>query len=127
MSSEPVVKVIGTGTSGAIPIEGIAGGVAQPVTIDDGQTVTEYNVSLTNANQEYFQALPASCRKVIFRCRQHVEIRYAWVTGKVAGPTTPYQVLKAGADYGLDGIKSSGTLYWASAVGGQVIEMEVWS
>ena len=90
-------------------------------------TVTEYNITLTNAGQEYSQALPANCRKVIFRCRTNVEIRYAWVTGKVAGPTAPYQTLKAGADYGLDGIKSSGTLYWASAVGGPVIEMEVWS
>ncbi len=91
-------------------------------------TVTEYNVPLTNANQEYSQALPANCRKLTFRCRRAVEIRYAWVVGKVAGSTAPYQTLKAGANNSIDGIKLAGaTIYFACSGGNEVVEMEAWS
>lgn len=90
-------------------------------------TPTEYNVTLTNANQEYSQALPTGARKVIFRCRSVAECRYAWVTGKVAGPTAPYQTLKSGAEYATDGVNLTGkTLYLASATAGVVVEIEVW-
>lgn len=91
-------------------------------------TVTEYNLTLTNANTEYSQALPANCRKVIFRCRTEYDVRYAWVTGKVATPTAPYQTLKAGAEYGIDDVKlASSTLYFASSTAGVIIEIEAWS
>ena len=94
----------------------------------DCATIAEYNVTLTNANTEYSQALPANCRKLILRCRTAYDIRYAWATGKVATPTAPYQTLRASAEYALDGIKvASGIIYLASATAGVVIEMEAWS
>ena len=91
-------------------------------------TVAEYNVTLTTANTEYSQALPANCRKVVFRCRTAFDVRYAWVTGKVATPTAPYQTLRASAEYAIDGIKlAAGTVYLASATAAVVVEMEAWS
>ena len=103
-----------------------ADGVVLPA-VPEVTTVAEYNITLTNANTEYSQALPANCRKVTFRCRTLAECRYAWITGKVATPAAPWQTLKAAADYGVDGIKSGGTLYFASATAGVVIEVEAWS
>ena len=116
--------------SGGLKVEGVAGGIAQPVSDAalDCAAVAEYNVTLTNANMEYSQALPANARKVIFRCRTADTVRYAWATGKVATPTVPYQTLRASAEYALDGIKvASGIIYLASATAGVVIEMEAWS
>jgi hypothetical protein len=90
-------------------------------------TPIEYNVTLTLANTEYSQALPAGTRKVVFRCRSAADVRYAWVTGKVAGLTAPYQTLKTGAEYATDGINLTGrTLYLASASAGVVVEIEAW-
>jgi len=116
--------------SGGLKVEGVAGGVVQPISDAalDCATVAEYNVTLTNANTEYSQALPANCRKLILRCRTADTVRYAWATGKVATPTAPYQTLRASAEYALDGIKvASGIIYLASATAGVVVEMEAWS
>ena len=116
--------------SGGLKVEGVAGGVVQPISDAalDCAAVAEYNVTLTNANTEYSQALPANARKLIFRCRTAYDVRYAWATGKVATPTVPYQTLRASAEYALDGIKvASGIIYLASATAGVVIEMEAWS
>jgi len=94
----------------------------------DSATPTIYNVTLTNANTEYSQALPANTRKVAFRCRTANAIRYAWATGKVATPTAPYATLASGAEWAADGIKLTGkTLYFASPSAGVVVELEVWS
>jgi hypothetical protein len=116
--------------NGGLKVEGVAGGVAQPISnaAQECATVAEYNVALAVINTEYAQALPANARKVIFRCRTADAVRYAWVTGKVATPVAPYQTLKANADYSVEGIKvASSTLYFASALAGVVMEVEVWS
>jgi len=94
----------------------------------EATTVTEYNVTLTSANTEYGQTLPANTRKVLFRCRSGAVIRYAWAAGHVAGPTPPYQTLAAGAEYVLEGVKlASSALYFASATAGVVVELEAWT
>jgi len=93
----------------------------------EATTPTEYNITLTDANTEYSQALPENTRRLCFRCRTGVQVRYAWVTGKVATPIAPYQTLVAGAEYALDGVKLAATLYWASATAGAVIECEVFA
>lgn len=115
-------------TSGAVTVVGnvtTGGGAAEA---DECTTVTEYNLTLTGANTEYSQALPAGTRKVCFRCRTAYDVRYAWVTGKVAAPAAPYQTLRASAEYAMDGIKlASATIYFASATAGVVMEIEAWS
>jgi len=91
-------------------------------------TPTVYNLTLTNANTEYSQALPANTREFRFRCRTTYDIRFAWVTGKVATPTEPYLTLPAGSDYYSDWNKlANQTLYLASSTAGVVVEIECWT
>ena len=91
-------------------------------------TPTVYNVTLTNANTEYSQALPANTREFRFHCRTLYDCRFAWVTGKVATPTSPYLTLFAGSDYYSDNDNlASQTLYLASSTAGVVIEIECWT
>lgn len=91
-------------------------------------TVTVYNVALASADTEYNQALPANCRAVDFRCRTAFDVRFAWVTGKVATPTAPYQTLKSNGEYGRQSIRPSAlTLYLATDEAGVVVEIEAWS
>ncbi len=138
------VKVVNFGDAGTLPTTAhgqAAMAASLPVVLASDQsavpvslaaaestTVVEYNVTLASANTEYSQALPANTRRLSFRCRSGVAIRYAWVTGKVATPTAPYQSLQAGAEYVLDGVLLAGsTLYFASGAVGAVVEMEAWS
>ena len=91
-------------------------------------TPTVYNLTLTNANTEYSQALPANTREFRFRCRTLYDIRYAYVTGKVATPTAPYLTLPVGMDYFSDyNNLSSQTLYFASSTAGVILEIECWT
>jgi len=95
---------------------------------DKSTTPIVYNLTLANANTEYSQELPAHTKELRFRCRTLYDVRYAWVAGKVATPTTPYLTLPAGCDYWSDrNDLSSRTLYFASSTAGVVIEMEVFT
>jgi len=92
------------------------------------ETPTLYNVTMTNADTEYSQALPSSTRKIRFQCRTANDIRFAWATGKVATPTEPYFTLKSGAVYTESDLDLTGkTLYLACAAGAKVVEIEVWT
>ncbi|MGC9397120.1 MAG: hypothetical protein ACP5J4_19930 [Anaerolineae bacterium] len=103
-------------------------GVLAVGVVNEPDTVTTYNVTLTSANTEYSQALPSGCRAVAFRCRTGYAVRFAWETGKVATPTAPYQTLKAGGEYWKDNINADGlTLYLASDTAAVIVEIEVWS
>ena len=87
---------------------------------------TPYNKTLTLANTEYSQALPSSTRELRFRCRTLFDVRFAFVTGKVATPSTPYFTLPAGSDYYSDNKDLTGkTLYLASSEAGVVVEISV--
>jgi len=95
-----------------------------PVMSVGGVTPTLYNTTLTNADTEYSQAL-AACKGIEFQARTSADIRFAFVTGKVATPTAPYMTLKAGQWYYFDG--SPTTLYLASSVAGTIVEIILWS
>ncbi len=91
-------------------------------------TVTAYALTLTNANTQYTQTLPAATKRFEFKCRSLVDIRFAFETGKVATPTDPYQTLKAGTAYDSGSVKmTSPVLYFASATAGVVVEILAWS
>ena len=93
-------------------------------------TQTDYNVTLTNADTEYSQALPANCRGFEFQCRTDVAIRWSKTTGKVAGPVAPYKTLKTGDYYWSPPLNQGAapdTLYFAAAVGGLVVELTAWN
>ena len=107
------------------PVTDIATSAKQtpPVT-----TTTLYNTTLTVADTEYDQALPASTRDFRFRCRTLYDVRFAFVTGKVAAPTAPYMTLPAGSDYVSDlNNLAATTLYLASSQAGVVVELECWT
>lgn len=90
---------------------------------------TLYKVTLTTADTEYEQTLPAGVRAISFRERTgSIAIRYAWETGKVATPTDPYYSLLAGESYWKENlVAASVTLYLASGTAGAEVEIEVWS
>ena len=88
---------------------------------------TIYNKTLTVADTEYSQAFPSSTREFRVRCRTLFDVRYAWVTGKVAIPTAPYATIKAGLEYHGDESDITGkSLYLASSTAGVVVEIEIW-
>lgn len=112
-----------------------------PVTIEAGTanigsvdaptaTPTAYNLTLTDANTEYSQALPANCRGFEFQARTEALLRFAFVTGKVATPTAPWLTLKAGDAYSSPQINqaaSPSTLYLASPTAGTIVEILAWT
>ena len=86
---------------------------------------TLYNITITNADTEYSQAL-TDVKSIMFQCRGNYDVRYAFVTGKVATPTAPYMTLKAGAAYSEEFLNvSSMTLYVACVTDDEVVELEV--
>lgn len=98
------------------------------LTVAAGTTPNTYNVTLTTKNTEYSQALPSTCYNVAFQNRSAFDLRFAWVTGKVATPTAPYQTLKAGGVYNSGNrVMTSQTLYFACGNAGVVVEIEAWS
>jgi len=88
-------------------------------------TPTLYNETMTDANTEYSQALPAGTKKVFVQCRDGTAFRLAFVTGKVATPTEPYLTIPANASYELADVHLTGvTLYFACDSAAKVIEIE---
>jgi len=61
------------------------------------------------------------------RCRSAGgDIRYAWVTGKVAASTAPFSTLEAGKEYYEEQVNLRGrTLYMASPDGSVTAEIEI--
>ena len=92
-------------------------------------TVTEFTVTLTDADTEYSYTIPSGTDHIRFRCRNMAaDVRYAWTSGKVAGSVEPYQVLPAGVDFLLDRTFTAATpIYFASSVAGVIIEGEIWT
>lgn len=89
---------------------------------------TLYSVTLTNANQEYSQVL-ANAKKIAFQILSGGDIRYAYVTGKVATGALPYYPLKVGAEE-VEDLGSNifnGTLYLAASTAGTIVIIKVWA
>ena len=87
-----------------------------------------YNVTMTLADTEYSQALPANTKKFLIHTRDGTAFRLAFVTGKVATPTVPYFTILANDSYYEDLIQPAIlTLYFGCASAGKIIELIVWS
>ena len=114
-------------------------GVSKPVTdttnpipTDSGRitTPTIYNVTLTDADTQYSQALPSNARFFEFQCLTAFDVRFAFETGKVATPTTPYLTLKSGGYYYSPEVNqgaSPSTLYLASSEAAVVVQILAWT
>lgn len=89
-----------------------------------------FNITLTSADTQYSQVIPAGCQHFEWQARTAAAVRYALDdTGKVATPTAPYHTLKAGDYYYSPRLSPQAlarTLYLASATAGTVIELLVW-
>jgi len=87
---------------------------------------TIYNVTMTLADTEYSQALPAKTKKFTIHTRDGTAFRLAYETGKVATPTEPYFSIPASAIKSEDNLTTAVTLYFACAAAAKVIEIEAW-
>lgn len=98
------------------------------VTPPEIDATTPYTLTCVVADTEYSQALPANTRYFEFQCRGNSVIRWAFVTGKVAGPADPYRTLKVGDSYfSPAGMNLTGvTLYVASPDAGAIVELLTW-
>ncbi|MBM4240565.1 MAG: hypothetical protein FJ150_02665 [Euryarchaeota archaeon] len=97
----------------------------QVIDIKYAITPVIYNVTLTNANTEYSQALPANTTKITIQCRTYYDIKLAFTSGESG---TKYITIKAGDTYWEDNIKGTGrTLYMQSAQAGVITEIIVWT
>lgn len=104
-------------------------GVIQVWRFDDELPIVPfiYNVTMTNADTEYSQALPQGTKKFLVHTRDESAFRLAFVTGKVATPTAPYLTILANTSYYEDHVKLVGnTLYFASPDAGKIIEIVCW-
>jgi len=87
-----------------------------------------YNKTMTLADTEYFQALPANTKKYTIQTRDGTAFRMAFVTGKVAVPTEPYLTIDTDGFHHEDSINpASLTLYFACGDALKVIEIIAWS
>lgn len=87
-----------------------------------------YNVTLTLANTEYNQALPAGTKKYTIQERGGATFRLAFETGKVATPTEPYMTVATSQTHWEDHIDLTGvTVYLADPTGGKIIEIIAWT
>lgn len=101
----------------------IAAAVAAPAT-----TPTVYNVTITTANTQYSQALPANTKSFSIKMQDNSAFRLAFVTDKVATPTAPYLTVAAGFAHAQDRVLAAAlTLYFANAAGSKVAEIVAWA
>lgn len=101
--------------------------VTYPRIVREATSPNTYNVTLTVADTEYSQALPANTKRFSVQARTAVDVRHAFVTGKVAAPTAPYNTLKANGSYYEDKVQTNATIYLASSTAGTVVEIIAWT
>lgn len=130
-SEKVAVSAIDAGTNliGKVGIDQVTANANEVVVKNLSTIITEYNITLTSADTEYSQALPANTKKIEFWSRGKYAFRHSFVTGKVAGPTEPYLTAFTNSAYESPGTANltSKTIYFATDVPGDVIEMRVWS
>jgi hypothetical protein len=86
-----------------------------------------FNVTLTDADTEYSLVIPNATKSFTLHCRTSFAVRFAFVTGKVAGPTEPYGTVKPlQAWVSPEKGSWSGTMYFASAQAAVVVEVLCW-
>ena len=116
------------GSSTHIPADAANGLDVDVTRLPDATTPAIYNVTMTDADTEYSQALPANTKRFSLQCLTDFDIRFAFVTGKAATPTAPYARVRAGMNYYEDTVNlASSTLYFACADAAKVAEVIAWT
>ncbi|MBA7501164.1 MAG: hypothetical protein GH144_00025 [Clostridia bacterium] len=86
-----------------------------------------YNVTITNANEEYEQELHVATKAFSVVLADLAAFRIAFVTGKVATPTAPYYTQPANIPFERQGLYLSGkTVYIASPAATKVAQILCW-
>lgn len=87
---------------------------------------TIYNKTMTSANTEYSQELPAGTRKFLIKCRTAFDIKLAFVA---SASGTTYVTIPADKALLVDNLSLSGTriLYFQCATAAKVAEILVWT
>ena len=84
-----------------------------------------YNKTLTSANTEYSQTLPARTNKITVQCRTAYDVKLSFT---VSESGTTYLTIKSGAVYWEDSIKGTNRiLYMQSTQAGVVVEIVCWT
>jgi hypothetical protein len=87
-------------------------------------TPTTYNVTCTNANTTYSQALPAVCRGYLIKAKTVADVIYGFADPAAAA----YITIPGGAADSKDRIRvASGTLYFQSPTAGTVVQIQAWA
>ncbi len=122
----------------AVALIDVLGGDINPATEDKQDTLIAqqisttpviYNVTMTNADTEYSQALPAGTKRF---SAQIIEVdqpfRLAYVTGKVATPTSPWYTNQKAKEYYEDTLLlAAETLYFACSDAGNIVQIIAWT
>lgn len=90
------------------------------------QKPTIFNLTLTDANTEYSQAIPANARKVLVRERTGgADLKLAYISGESG---SNFVTIQSGAAKAIDNVYMKDlTLYLQSPTATVVVEIEVWS
>lgn len=93
-------------------------------------TPTLQNVTMTNADTEYYADIPAGTFRFSLQTRDGTAFRIAFVTEKVATPTEPYLTIREGGAYNSpDGIQvgsSALRVYLGCGTAAKVAEIITW-
>ena len=124
--SEPIGEVRKVTTiTNPVGTKDVAGTQINPASMTGTPSI--YNVTMTDANTEYSQALSANTKKFSIHLRDFTAFRFAYASGKVAAPTAPYLTVPAGGEKSEELIQpASLTLYFASSDAGKIAEIEEW-
>lgn len=96
--------------------------------ISMASTPVIYNVSMTLADTEYSQALPAGTKKFLLHTRDGSAFRLAFETGRVAGAIEPYFTVPVNTSYSEDLIEATGLiLYFSSSSSNLTLEIIAWT
>ena len=106
--------------------------IAQILENSTKETVANtYNVTMTLADTQYSQVLPDGTKSITYGVQGGVSTdsyRTAFITGKVATPTAPYESLLGDVVVNKDGLNLVGkTLYFASSAAGKVMQIRTYS
>ncbi len=113
----------------ALPAGANAIGSVTTDAIKPATTAAIYNVTMTTADTEYSQALPAGCKRYRISLQsQDTAFRIAYESGKVATPTAPYYNANIGEIIDVDQVNlAATTVYFACAAAGKIMQIEAWS
>jgi hypothetical protein len=92
--------------------------------VDHSESAEAFEVALATTNTEYSFTFPAGCKRFRLQCRDATDVRVAFLTGKVAGSTSPYHTVKSGAVWEVDKLYfNKNVMYLAASGGSKVVEV----